>query len=89
MAARVTTVVRVGERRWDLIFDNGIRVKLPDNSDPKYKSSTAWERFVRLEKKHRLLAREVSVIDMRIADRLIMRVTPAGRRMMDGKEWAT
>ena len=89
LAARVKTVVRVADRRWDLLFDNGIRVKLPDDSEVSYTSLTAWERFVRLEAKHRLLAREVSVIDMRIADRLIMRVTPAGRRMMDGKEWAT
>lgn len=89
LAARIKSVVRVGDRRWDLLFDNGIRVKLPDDSDLSYKSVTAWERFTRLEAKHHLLAREVSVIDMRIPDRLIMRVTPAGRRMMDGKEWAT
>ena len=89
LAAEIKTVVRVGERRWDLLFNSGIRVKLPDDSDPVYNSISAWERFVRLEAKHRLLAREVSVIDMRIADRLIIRVTPTGRRMMDGKEWAT
>lgn len=89
LSGRVKTVVRVGDRRWDLLFDNGIRVKLPDDTDPAYTSEAAWKRFARLEQKHRLLAREVSVIDMRIADRLIMRVTPAGRRMMDGKEWAT
>jgi len=89
LVARIKTLVRVGERRWDLLFDNGIRVKLPDNKDEVYSTEAAWKRFVRLEEKHRLLAREVSVIDMRIADRMIMRVTPAGRRMMDGKEWAT
>jgi len=89
LAQRVKTAVRVGDRRWDLLFDNGIRVKLPEDLDPVYGSDKAWSRLDRLEKQHRLLAREVSVIDMRIPDRLIMRVTPAGRRMMDGKEWAT
>jgi len=89
LAAEIETVIRVGERRWDLVFGNGIRVKLPDDSNPNYNSVSAWERFVRLEEKHRLLARELSVIDMRIADRMIIRVTPTGRRMMDGKEWAT
>jgi len=87
--ARIKTVVRVGQRRWDILFDNGIRVKLPDNSDFSYDSAAAWKKFVDLEGKHHLLAREISVIDMRIADRLILRVTPTGRRMMDGKEWAT
>jgi len=89
LAGQIKTVVRVGERRWDIVFESGVRVKLPDDSDLAYTSGAAWKRFARLETKHRLLAREVSVIDMRIADRLIMRVTPAGRRMMDGKEWAT
>jgi len=89
LAADIKTVVRVGARRWDLLFNSGIRVKLPDDSGVVYNSISAWERFVRLETKHHLLAREVSVIDMRIADRLIIRVTPTGRRMMNGKEWAT
>jgi cell division protein FtsQ len=89
LAGEVKTLVRVGERRWDIIFNNGIRLKLPDNSDPTYTSEKAWKKFIALEAKHRLLAREVSVIDMRIADRLIMRVTPAGRARMAGKEWAT
>jgi len=89
LAKRVKTAVRVGDRRWDLLFDNGIRVKLPEDLDPVYGSDKAWSRLDRLEKQHHLLAREVSVIDMRIKNRMIMRVTPAGRRMMDGKEWAT
>ncbi len=89
LADRIKTVVRVGMRRWDLLFENGIRVKLPDDSKASYTSVTAWKKFAQLEAKHDLLAREVSVIDLRMNDRLIMRVTPAGRRRMNGKEWAT
>lgn len=86
---RIKTAVRVGNRRWDLIFDNGVRVKLPEDFASKYSGSHAWSKFVRLQQKHRLLEREVSVIDMRIEDRIVMRVTPTGHRQMDGKEWAT
>ena len=89
LAGRVKTAIRVGGRRWDLLFNNGIRVKLPEDMDPVYGSEKAWSRLDRLERQHRLLAREVSVIDMRIEDRLVMRVTPAGRRRMKSKEWAT
>ncbi|MEX0297596.1 MAG: cell division protein FtsQ/DivIB [Kordiimonas sp.] len=86
---RVRTAIRVGERRWDLVFDNGVRVKLPEDIAVQYNGTGAWERFVRLQQKHRLLEREVSVIDMRMKDRVVMRVTPTGRRQMDGKEWST
>jgi cell division protein FtsQ len=86
---KIKSIIRIGERRWDLVFENGIRLKLPADQATEYNSSAAWKKFIELEQKHRLLAREVSVIDMRIRGRLIMRVTPAGRRLMDGKEWAT
>lgn len=89
LLGQVRSLIRVGERRWDIVFENGVRLKLPADQALTYNSQMAWEKFIELEQKHRLLAREVSVIDMRIKDRLIMRVTPAGRRVMDGKEWAT
>ncbi|MBL4638944.1 MAG: cell division protein FtsQ/DivIB [Kordiimonadaceae bacterium] len=91
LAGRVKTAIRVGDRRWDMVFDNGVRVKLPEEMDAKYNASQAWQRFVSIQQKHSLLEREVSVIDMRIADRIVMRVTPAGRHQLDvkrrGKEW--
>lgn len=89
LSNRVKTAVFVGERRWDIIFDNGIRVKLPEEFLSEYNGDTAWDKFVRLEAEHNFLAREISVLDMRVPDRVIVRVTPTGRRMMDGKEWTT
>lgn len=88
MMERVKSAVRVSGRRWDFIFDNGVRVKLPEDAAQTYNSLHAWEKFVRLNAEHRLLEREVNVIDMRTPDRLVMRVTPDGRRRMTGKEWA-
>ena len=89
LASRVKTAVHVGDRRWDLIFDNGVRVKLPEPAPAKYDAQAAWQRFATLEADYRLLEREVSVIDMRLPDRMIMRVSPEGRRIMDGTGWAT
>ncbi|MFC4347940.1 cell division protein FtsQ/DivIB [Kordiimonas lipolytica] len=88
LAARVRTAVRVGNRRWDMIFDNGIRVKLPEMT-AKYSASQAWKKFATLEDEYHLLGREVDVIDMRLSDRMVLRVSPEGRRRMSGTGWAT
>jgi len=88
LAARVRSAVRVGERRWDLIFSNGIRVKLPEEDQKPYGAEAAWQRFIDFEYKHRLLEREISVIDMRLKDRMVLRVSPEGHRRMKGEEWS-
>lgn len=87
LADRIRSVVRVGDRRWDVIFDNGIRVKFPADDAKPYGAPQAWDKFIELERAEQLLSREVTVIDLRLADKLIVRVTPVGRRKMSGKEW--
>ncbi len=87
LSSRIRSAVRVGNRRWDVIFDNGIRVKLPADDAKPYGMAEAWDKFVELDRTKQLLAREVSVIDLRLEDQLIVRVTPVGRRQMAGKEW--
>ncbi|WP_374764350.1 cell division protein FtsQ/DivIB [Yunchengibacter salinarum] len=88
LAPRVARAVRVGDRRWDLLFDNGIRLRLPADDAPAYDAARALARFRDLEAQYRLLSREVQVIDLRLPDRLVMRVTEAGQRMMAGEEKA-
>lgn len=89
LAGQIKSAVRVSKRRWDVIFHSGIRVKLPEDYAAEYDSKAAWEKFIELESMHKLLAREISVIDMRLPERMILRVTPAGQRRMQGLEWAT
>ncbi len=67
--ARVMAAVHVGSRRWNLLFDNGIEVRMPE-ADP----AAAWARFARLVREHGLLERAVSVVDLRLADRLTLRL---------------
>jgi cell division protein FtsQ len=71
LAGRVVAAVLVGGRRWNLQIDNGIVVQLPED-DPE----AAWTRLAELEQSSRLLARDVQVVDMRLPDRLVVRVTP-------------
>ena len=72
LAARVRAAVWVGERRWNLRFDNGVDVKLPAESP-----QAAWSLLARLEREQSLLARDIGVIDMRLPDRLVVRLGPA------------
>jgi len=60
LASRMRGVVRMGERRWDVILDSGQRVLLP-TTDPV----PAFERVVALNQAQDLLERDVAVVDMR------------------------
>ena len=78
LAGRVVAAIRVGGRRWDVEFDTGARLKLPEESST-YDALEAWKRFSVLVNQHSLLEREVESFDMRLADRLVIQVTPEGR----------
>jgi cell division protein FtsQ len=71
LAKRVAAAVRVGQRRWNLRFDNGIDVQLPEED-----AATAWTQLAKAERAHRVLARDVELIDLRLPDRLVVRTVP-------------
>ncbi len=66
---RVTAAIRVGGRRWNLKLDNGIDVRLPEED-----AASAWSKLAALERENKLLARDVTAVDLRLPDRLIVRV---------------
>lgn len=70
LAARVTAAVRVGGRRWNLRIDGRIDILLPAD-DP----AGAWAALARLERSSAILDRQVEAIDMRLPDRLVVRVS--------------
>jgi cell division protein FtsQ len=70
LAKRVTLARRIGERRWDLTFDSGVVLRLPEELP-----SLAWARFAEIEKLHSLLDRGLVAIDLRLKDRIGL-VTP-------------
>lgn len=72
MMRRVAGAERIGKRRWDVRFENGLTLKLPDFDVP-----AAWAKFAALDKEHRLLDRGALVIDMRLADRMVIQL-PSG-----------
>ena len=75
LAARVTAAVRVGGRRWNLRIDDVIDVLLPEES-----AAAAWSRLAELERANALLKRDVQTVDLRLPDRLVLRVNGAPPR---------
>jgi len=71
LAVRVTAAIRVGDRRWNLRIDNAIDVLLPADE-----TAEAWARLARLERSAALVQRDVQTIDIRLPDRLVLRVSP-------------
>jgi cell division protein FtsQ len=68
LQGRVRAAVRVGERRWDIHFDNGVVARLPEEEP-----AAAWHRLGELAQDDKLLDRKFSVIDLRLKDRVILR----------------
>ena len=72
LAGRVRAAVRVGGRRWNVYldaFEGGIAIRLPAEN-----VAEAWTRLVALERDHKILERDLDFIDLRMEDRLIVRV---------------
>jgi cell division protein FtsQ len=84
----VAAAVRVGGRRWNLRLDNGIDVALPEQD-----AATAWHRLATLERGEGLLERAITEVDLRLPDRLVVRLptepqkpaTPAKKGKPNGK----
>ena len=69
LAPHVAAAVRVGGRRWNLRLDNNIDVALPER-DPE----VAWHRLAGLARDDRLLERDIAAVDLRLPDRLFLRL---------------
>ncbi len=83
MQARVTAAVLIGHRRWNLRSDNGIDIKLPEQAC----RGCCGCALPTLERQHHLLDKDMSVIDLRQADKLVVRQAhPAAAEEADGKK---
>lgn len=69
LADRIKAGTYVSGRRWTLKLD-GVDVRLPED-DP----AGALARLVRLERKDGLLEKDIIAIDLRMADRIVVRLT--------------
>lgn len=81
LRTRVAAAVRVSARRWNLKLDDGIEIQLPEND-----VAAAWTMLVELARNEQLLARDVQAVDLRLPDRLVLRLTPDAQARMTQEE---
>jgi cell division protein FtsQ len=68
--SRLRAAVLVAERRWTLKFADGVDVMLPERD-----ASAALTLLERLDRESGLLNRDIALVDLRIADRVVVRLT--------------
>jgi cell division protein FtsQ len=71
--SRLRGLVRMGERRWDVVLDHDQRILLPE-TDP----IPALERVIALDQAQELLSRDVIAVDLRNEQRPTLRLSPEG-----------
>lgn len=70
VALRLRGILRVGERRWDLILDRNQRILLPENG-----AADALQRILALNEINDILTRDVRVVDLRDPKRPMLRLS--------------
>lgn len=71
LAPRVRGLVRMGERRWDIVLDRDQRILLPEANPVR-----ALERLLALDHAQDILARDLLAVDLRLGARPTLRLSP-------------
>ncbi|MCE2521767.1 MAG: cell division protein FtsQ/DivIB [Rhodobacteraceae bacterium] len=77
-------LVRIGERRWDLMLDGNRIIQLPEDNP-----GDALKQLLAFDRKSRLLSRDVRSVDLRVPDQVAVSLAPdifavaTGRRTSD------
>ena len=71
LTPRLRGLVRIGERRWDLVLDRDQRVLLPEKNPVQ-----ALERLLALDHAQDLMNRDILAVDLRSDHRPTLRLTP-------------
>jgi cell division protein FtsQ len=70
LKSRIRAGTLVSGRRWTLKMDNGMDVRLPELG-----TAAALARLVKLEREQKILEKDVLAIDLRMSDRVVVRLT--------------
>ena len=68
LTRQLRAAVWVGQRRWNLVLNNGVEIWLPEED-----AVAALQHVAKLEAQHRLLSREYGIVDLRLPDKLYLR----------------
>lgn len=70
LGSRVLGLVRMGERRWDVVLDRDQRIRLPETG-----ALPALERVIALEQAQDLLSRDIVIADLRNPARPVLQIS--------------
>ena len=73
IAGRVRAGVLISGERWNVVLDNGMELMLPAD-----KPAAALATVARLDAEKKLLSREITTVDMRLPDKMIVRLDEKG-----------
>lgn len=76
--ARLRASILVANRRWNLRLANGVDVRLPETGIEQ-----ALDRLVALDRDKKLLSRDIVVVDLRLSDRVTVRLSDAAASARD------
>ncbi len=68
---RIRGLIRMGERRWDIVLDRDQRILLPADNPV-----AALQRLLTINTTEDLFARDIAAFDLRIGQRPVLRLTP-------------
>src|SRR5262245_45221482 len=79
--SHLAAAARVGERRWTLYLDNGVKVALPEQG-----VADALARVSRLDLEEGLLSKGIEGVDLRVKGRVIIETAVAAAEPAKGKK---
>jgi cell division protein FtsQ len=73
---QLRAAVWVGQRRWNLILNNGVEIWLPEED-----AVAVLKQLAKLDTQHKLLSREFGIVDLRLPDKLYLKKRSSGEPM--------
>jgi cell division protein FtsQ len=67
---KVQAAVWINDRRWNLKLDSGVDIELPETG-----VADAWTHLAAIDRDHGLLARDIERVDLRLSDRVVVKVS--------------
>jgi cell division protein FtsQ len=79
---QVRASILIGERRWNLRLRNGLDIRLPETN-----VANALDRLAALDRDVRLLTRDITLVDLRLPDRVTVRLSErAAEQRLEGRK---
>jgi cell division protein FtsQ len=68
----LVAISRIADRRWDLIYDTGLRIQLPEQG-----VAQALRKVVKYQKDYQIFDRDIAILDLRIDNLVAVRPNPS------------